>query len=307
MTSTALQTRVGNLTLKSPLVIASGVWPLERDLWPREPLPFVGAVCTKGLTLAPRPGNPGTRVWETPAGMLNSVGLQNGGVRHFVQEELPELAREGVPLVANVAPLAEEDFAPLFEALDRRAADLAAVELNLSCPNVACGGAAWGRTAEGVARAVALARSRWQGSLWVKLTPQAGDLVATARAAEEQGADAVVVANTWLGLAFDLERRRPALARTVGGLSGPAIFPLALRWGWEVAGDVYIPVVGCGGVTTGDDVLSMLLAGASAVEIGTALLADLGAAETMLAGVREHLARGGCGDLASLVGAGRHP
>ncbi len=305
MTDVALQTRVGELDLCSPLVIASGVWPLERDLWPREPLPFVGAACTKGLTLEPRPGNPGVRVWETPAGMLNSVGLQNGGVAHFVEEELPELAREGLPLVANVAPLAEKDFDLLFAVLERGAEQLAAVELNLSCPNVGCGGAAWGRTAEGVSRAVSMARSRWRKPLWVKLTPQAADLVATARAAEEQGADAVVVANTWLGMAFDLERRRPALERAVGGLSGPAIFPLALRCVWDVAGSVTIPVVGCGGVTTGSDVISMLLAGASAVEVGTALLADLRSSEIMVSEIRSFLERFGFACLSSLVGAGR--
>ena len=305
MKKRSVQTRVGGVILDSPLIVASGVWPLERDLWPREPLPFVGAACTKGITLEPREGNPGVRLWETPAGVLNSVGLQNGGVRSFVEKDLPEMAREGVPLVANVAPLTEEDFDPLFGALEAGAEHLAAVELNLSCPNVACGGAAWGVTAEGVSRAVALARSRWRGPLWVKLTPQAADLVATARAVEERGADAVVVANTWLGMAFDLERHRPALARVVGGLSGPAIFPLALRCVWDVAGSVSIPVVGCGGVTTGNDVISMLLAGASAVEVGTALMADLGAAKAMMEAVEGHLERFGLDTLSSLVGAGR--
>ena len=305
MSSVDLGVTLNGMALDSPLIAASGVWPMDPGLWPRESLSGLGAVCTKGITLGPRPGNSGTRLWETPSGLLNSIGLQNKGIEIFVKEELPLLASAGLPIVANLAPESLAEIEAMTGRLRDRAGLLAALELNLSCPNVDKGGMAWGRSAQGVAQATEAARRGWPGRLWVKLTPQAKDFGATARAAQDSGADAVVAANTWLGLALDLERRRPVFERTVAGLSGPAIFPLALRLVWEAAGAVRIPVVASGGVTSWEDTAAMILAGAWAVEIGTGLMTDLGLAQGIVTGLKDYLRRQGLGSIQELRGAGR--
>jgi dihydroorotate dehydrogenase (NAD+) catalytic subunit len=296
---------LGGVTLASPVLLASGVWPMDPALWPVQTLRGVGGICTKGLTLEPREGNSGIRIWETPCGVLNSIGLQNRGVRVFVEEELPRMAATGIPVIANVAPAGRAEMEPLLAPLRSAGASVAAVELNLSCPNVADGGMAWGKTPEGIREAVRAARGCWPGPLWVKLTPQAPDMAAAVRAAEDCGADAVVVANTWLGAAMDLKRRRPVFDRVVAGFSGPAIFPLSLRCVWEAAEATTVPLIGSGGITSWENAAAMLLAGATAVQVGSGLFRDLDLPGKIVDGLAAYAASSGFENISDLVGAGR--
>ena len=296
---------VGKVSLRTPLIIASGTWPHGPEYWHDPVTSGVGAACTKALTLHPRIGNPGTRVCETPCGMLNSIGLQNPGVEIFLNEDLPAISAGDVKVVANVAMETELETASVLSALAERQNSLAAVELNISCPNVDGGGMAWGSNAAQAARAVRLARANWNGPLWVKLTPQCEDITLVARAVEEAGADALVVANTWLGMAIDTNSGRPVFSRQVAGLSGPAIFPLSLRLVWEVSSAVRIPVIGCGGVSRIEDVLSMMLAGAIAVEIGTLHFTDLSCFSKIRKSFLEHLSAKGYASPMELVGRGK--
>lgn len=300
-----LSLSLSGLELATPLIAASGVWPLSPGLWPRESLAGLGAVCSKGLTLKPRQGNPGVRLWETPSGLLNSIGLQNPGLEHFLDQDLPQMAQAGLPLILNLAPESREEIERMLDLLNRRADRIGAVELNLSCPNVSRGGMAWGISAQGVARATSLARAVWQGKLWIKLTPQAPDIGAAARAAEKAGGDAVVVANTWLGMAMDLDRARPAFERVTAGLSGPAIFPLTLRLVWEAAQEVEIPVVASGGVSSWEEAGAMILAGASAVEVGTGLLKDLELPTKICQGLDRYIKKLNFKSVSELKGKGR--
>ena len=296
---------VGGLPLSSPVVIASGVWPYDPALWTADRLEGVGALSTKAVSLAPRAGNLGTRVWETPCGMLNSIGLQNGGVRDFMERGLPVAESAGRPFLVNVVMESEGEVSECLAILGGQRERIPAVELNVSCPNVDGDGMAWGMTARSTAKAVAVARRSWDGPLWVKLTPQAPDLAGAARAAEAEGADAVVCGNTWLAMAMDLQKRRPAFQRVVAGLSGPAVFPLALRTVWEVCGAVSIPVIGCGGVASWEGAAAMLLAGASAVEVGSALFTDFDLPRKIADGLMKYTAAAGIESLSGLVGLGR--
>lgn len=307
MTSTKfdLSSRVGGLELRSPVIIASGVWPYERELWSPLRLEGVGAVCTKAVSLNPRAGNRGTRVWETPCGMLNSIGLQNGGVHEFLREGMPVARSSGLPFLVNLVMEAEKDVRETIAALKDAPFEIPALELNISCPNVDGDGMDWGVSPKSAARAVAIVRREWKGPLWVKLTPQAPDLPAVARAAEAEGADALVCANTWLGMAMDIKKKRPAFRRVVAGLSGPAVFPLALRAVWQVCGAVSIPVVGCGGVAGWEDAAAMILAGASAVESGSALFADFNLPRKIASGLAAYGTEQGAASIKDLVGLGR--
>jgi dihydroorotate dehydrogenase (NAD+) catalytic subunit len=296
---------LNGLELATPLIAASGVWPLSPKLWPRESLSGLGAVCSKGLTLEPRSGNPGVRLWETPSGLLNSIGLQNPGLENFIDQDLTQLAQAGLPIIINLAPESEGEIGRMLTLLAGRADRIGAVELNLSCPNVSRGGMAWGISPRGVTRAASLARAAWPGRLWIKLTPQAPDMAESARAAAEAGADAVVVANTWLGMAMDLERARPAFDRVLAGLSGPAIFPLALRLVWEASEEVEVPVVASGGVCSWEDAAAMILAGASAVEVGTGLLNDLILPEKICRGLDGYIKKLKYNSISELKGKAR--
>ncbi|NLD97609.1 MAG: dihydroorotate dehydrogenase, partial [Synergistaceae bacterium] len=243
---------LGGLNLESPVIIASGVWPYDAELWSPERLEGVGALCTKAVSLNGRAGNKGVRVWETPCGMLNSIGLQNSGVRSFLDDYLPLVRGANRPFLVNLVMESEREVRESIAAL-AEVPGIPAIELNISCPNVDGDGMAWGISAESAAKAVRIARSEWKGALWVKLTPQSPDLAGVAKAAEAEGADAIVCGNTWLGMAMDIKKKRPAFQRVVAGLSGPAVFPLALRTVWQVCGAVKIPVVGCGGVASWED------------------------------------------------------
>ena len=302
---TEMHLSLGGLNLESPVIIASGVWPYEAELWSPERLEGVGALCTKAVSLNGRAGNKGVRVWETPCGMLNSIGLQNAGVRSFLDDYLPLVRGANRPFLVNLVMESEREVRESIAAL-AEVSGIPAIELNISCPNVDGDGMAWGISAESAAKAVRIARSEWKGALWVKLTPQSPDLAGVAKAAEAEGADAIVCGNTWLGMAMDIKKKRPAFQRVVAGLSGPAVFPLALRTVWQVCGAVKIPVIGCGGVASWEDAAAMLLAGAAAVEVGSALFTDFDLPRKIVAGLSAYLAEQKITAVSGLTGLGRH-
>ncbi len=302
---TEMHVSIGGLNLESPVIIASGVWPYEAELWSPERLEGVGALCTKAVSLNGRAGNKGVRVWETPCGMLNSIGLQNGGVRSFLDDYLPLVRGANRPFLVNLVMESEREVRESIAAL-AEIPGIPAIELNISCPNVDGDGMAWGISAESAAKAVRIARSEWKGALWVKLTPQSPDLAGVAKAAEAEGADALVCGNTWLGMAMDIKKKRPVFQRVVAGLSGPAVFPLALRTVWQVCGAVKLPVIGCGGVASWEDATAMLLAGASAVEVGSALFTDFDLPRKIVAGLSAYLAEQKIDTVSGLTGLGRH-
>lgn len=302
----SLRTKVGGVNLETPIIIASGVWPMDPDLWPEGSLEGVGAICSKGLTLAPRLGNPGCRIMETYSGVLNSIGLQNFGVKRFLAEELPALGDAGKPVIVNVAFETLEDLANALAELKTVAASITALELNVSCPNVSRGGMTWGIQSDTLSSAITVAREAWDGALWVKLSPQVPSVAQFSRICQASGAEAVVMGNTWLGMAIDNERERPFFDNVFAGLSGPAVFPLALRAVWEAAGAVDIPVIGCGGVSRPQDALSMILAGAVAVEVGTALFVDSLLPASICRLLKQHLLRRELSSVRQLVGKARN-
>lgn len=296
--------KIGSIKLRTPVIAASGVWPYSPEFWSGERLEGIGALCTKAISLAPRRGNRGVRLWETPSGVLNSIGLQNVGVEKFVEDYSTLVKNCPVPVIANIVMETEADTQETLRVLED-VEGLAAAELNISCPNVDGDGMSWGLSCDSAAKATAAARKAWRAPLWVKMTPQAADPAAVARAAEAEGADAIVCANTWLGMAIDMCSGRPAFGRVVAGLSGPAVFPLSLRVVWQVAGAVGIPVIGCGGVTTASDCAGMALAGASAVEVGSAFFGNIGAGRAICDGLPEFIGRYGKERLKEIVGLAR--
>jgi dihydroorotate dehydrogenase (NAD+) catalytic subunit len=265
-----LEVRVGPLALKNPILTASGTFGYGLEFEPFVDLGRLGGICTKGLSLEPHAGNPPPRIWETPAGMLNAIGLQNVGVAAFVAEKLPRLRQLAATVIANVWGDAEEDYVAVVEALEG-AEGIAAIELNISCPNVEKGGMLFGNSPSATASLVARVRRATRQPLIVKLSPNAPDLVESARAASESGADVLSLVNTFVGMAIDPETARPRISFGTGGLSGPAIRPLAVRMVYQMARALpKVPLIGIGGIENLSDVLEFLLAGASAVQVGTA-------------------------------------
>ncbi len=301
-----LQIDVGGVVLDSPVIIASGVWPMDPSMWPEASLKGIGAICSKGTTLEPREGNRGKRICETHCGLLNSIGLQNGGSVSFVQNDLPALASSGKPVIANIAFETLEELRQIIERLNSERDLIGALEMNVSCPNVSMGGMSWGVDMDSLERAVTEARCKWRGPLWVKLSPQAPSIAVAARICEASGAQAIVVGNTWLGMAIDNDREEPFFERIFAGLSGPAIFPLSLRLIWEAVASVNIPVVGCGGICGPDEALSMFLAGASAVAVGTGLFLDSSLPVSICFKLSRHMENRAIANIKDLVGRGRH-
>ena len=256
-----------------------------------------------GTTLQERQGNPPCRIAETPSGMLNSVGLQNPGAEAFLQNELPHLKSRDVVVIANVAGSTVEEYCAIAERLDSSGIDL--LEVNISCPNVKEGGAAFGTSCTSAAEVVAQMRRRTSKPMMVKLSPNVTDIVSIARAVEDAGADAVSLINTLLGMRIDLKTRRPVLHNNVGGLSGPAVFPVAVRMVWQVASAVKIPVVGMGGISCWQDAIEMMLAGARAVQIGAALFTDPYTPVRVIEGMDAWLEENGVSDVNEIVGAVR--
>ena len=267
-----LSVELCGLKLKNPLIAASGTFGFGREYAELYDIACWGAVSVKGLTLRPREGNSPRRIAEAASGMLNSVGLQNPGVEAFIKQELPWLRERGVTVIANLAGSTEEDYAEAAARLSDAGVDM--VELNISCPNVKCGGVQFGTDPQSAHSVTAAVRRVCRVPLMVKLTPNVTDITVIARAVEEAGADAVSLINTLTGMAVDLKRRRPVLSNITGGLSGPAVKPVALRMVWQTARAVSVPVVGMGGIMTGRDAAEFLTVGAHAVMVGTANIVD---------------------------------
>jgi len=285
-----LSCRVGTLVLKNPVMSASGTFGYGLEFAPFYDISRLGAVIVKGLSLLPTRGNPPQRIVETPAGMLNAIGLQNIGVERFLSDVAPRLEAAGAVFAANIYGRTVEEY----EAVARRLSELpslAAIELNASCPNVKEGGIAFGSTAGGLSGLTRRVRAATAKPLWVKLSPNVTDIGEMARAAEEAGADAVTLVNTLLGMAVDHRTRRPLLANVTGGLSGPAIKPVALRMVWEACKAVNIPVIGIGGIQTAAAALEFLLVGAAAVQVGTANFRNPNACVEIIEGIREFMVR----------------
>lgn len=274
MSTPSLQTQVGKVALQNPIIAASGTFGYGLEFTPYLDLNRIGGLVTKGISLKPRQGNPPQRIWETASGMLNAIGLANVGLESFIKDKLPALAKLDCALIVNLYGEAEAEFAELARILDRQEG-IAALELNVSCPNVKCGGMAFGVDPQAVASVTRAVKAETGLPVWVKLTPNVTSPVAIAQAAAEAGADAISLINTLLGMAIDARTRGPRLANVVGGLSGPAIKPVALRMVWQVAQALpEVPVVGMGGIASGEDAAEYLIAGASAVQVGTGNFMD---------------------------------
>ena len=298
-----LKVSLAGVTLKNPVIAASGCCGYGREYDKLYPIERLGGISVKGTTLQERQGNPPCRIAETPSGMLNSVGLQNPGVEAFLQNELPHLKSRDVVVIANVAGSTVEEYCAIAERLDSSGIDL--LEVNISCPNVKEGGAAFGTSCTSAAEVVAQMRRRTSKPMMVKLSPNVTDIVSIARAVEDAGADAVSLINTLLGMRIDLKTRRPVLHNNVGGLSGPAVFPVAVRMVWQVASAVKIPVVGMGGISCWQDAIEMMLAGARAVQIGAALFTDPYTPVRVIEGMDAWLEENGVSDVNEIVGAVR--
>lgn len=264
-----LAVQLGSLTLQNPVMPASGCFGFGREYSRFYNLAKLGAIAVKAITREPRQGNPTPRVAETASGMLNAIGLQNPGLERVMKTELPWVGQFGIPVFANIAGETVADYVQVAEVVSR-SEHVQAIELNISCPNVDCGGVTFGTDPQLAAEVTRAVKRVSAVPVFVKLSPHAGDIVAVASAVEKAGADGLSMINTLLGMRFDLKKRRPILANRKGGLSGPAIKPVALRMIWEVSQVVHIPIIGMGGITSAEDVIEFFLAGASAVAIGTA-------------------------------------
>ena len=286
----------GGLELQNPVMTAYGT-----EFAPFIDLSRLGAYIVKGTTLNHREGNPYPRMVETPSGMLNAVGLQNKGVDYFIHHIYPEIRHNGSRLIVNVSGARTEDYvetARRLATLD----DVAAIEVNISCPNVKEGGMAFGTTCEGAAEVTKAVRAVYRKPLIVKLSPNVTSIADIARAVEAEGADSVSLINTLLGMAIDVERRRPCLSTVTGGLSGPAVRPIAVRMVWQVAKAVKIPVIGLGGIMDGRDAIEFMLAGASAVEVGTANFVDPAVTMKIIDYMEDYCARHGISDINEIIG-----
>lgn len=282
---------IGSLQLKNPVLTASGTFGYGEEFADFMNLADLGGFIVKGTTLNHREGNPYPRMAETPSGMLNAVGLQNKGVDYFIDHIYERITGFGSEPIVNVSGASVADYVEVCRRLRERCPLIKAVEVNISCPNVKQGGMAFGTTCEGAAEVTRAMREAWDRTLIVKLSPNVTDIASIARAVEAEGADSVSLINTLLGMAVDVERRRPVLSTVTGGLSGPAVRPVAVRMVWQVAKAVKIPVIGLGGIMNARDALEFIMAGATAVEVGTASFIDPAAAAHVAAGITDYLTR----------------
>ena len=296
-----LRVKIGNLELNNPVMTASGTFGYGPEYADFVELSEIGGIIVKGTTLHPRQGNDYPRMAETASGMLNCVGLQNKGVDYFCEHIYPEIKDIDTNMIVNVSGSSPEDYAECaarIDALDK----IPAIELNISCPNVKDGGMAFGVTCEGAASVVRAVRKSYHKTLIVKLSPNVTDITEIARAVEAEGADSVSLINTLMGMAIDIEKRKPMLSINTGGLSGPAVKPVALRMVWQVAKAVGIPVVGLGGICNANDAIEFMLAGASAIEIGTANFLDPQVTVKVKNGINEWLDKHGCKSVTEIIG-----
>jgi dihydroorotate dehydrogenase (NAD+) catalytic subunit len=298
-----LSVELCGIRFKNPVWTASGCFGYGREFAGVFPLSELGAICVKGTSVEPWIGNKGTRVVETPGGMLNAIGLQNPGIDHFLTVDWPWLQEQKATVIVNIVGRTVDEYVAVARRLE--GSGVAAVELNISCPNVKEGGLAFGTSLKGAAEVTAAVRKATTLPLMVKLSPNVTNVVDFAKAVEDAGADAVTLINTLLGMAIDIRRRRPILGNVFGGLSGPVVKPVALRMVWQVAGAVKIPVVGIGGIMTGEDAVEFLMAGARAVQVGTACFVNPRAPLDIIDGIAGFMRESGVERVADLVGAAR--
>ncbi len=296
-----LRVNLCGVELKNPITTASGTFGFGHEYHTFFDLSRLGGVGVKGLTPTERPGNPAPRIAETPSGILNCVGLQNPGIDRFIEEEIPFLRQFDTKIIANVSGSTVEEYEGMVEKISDADVDL--IEMNISCPNVKCGGMTFGTQPGMVEEVVGAAKKKAKKPLIVKLSPNVTDIAEIARAAVHAGADALSLINTLLGMRIDVDTRKPILSNVMGGLSGPAVFPVAVRMVYQVRQAVDVPIIGMGGIRTGRDVAEMLLAGANAVAIGTALFADPLAPVKALEGLEAYMQSHGVERVADLTGA----
>lgn len=297
-----LAVNFAGISMKNPLFTASGTCGFGRELNDIFPIDKLGGIMVKGTTLQPRLGNDAPRIAETPSGVLNCVGLQNPGIENVLNEQLPWVLQHDLAVLANIAGNSPEDYAELAAKLDG-VAGLAGLEVNISCPNVKAGGMAHGAAPDTAAAVVRAVREVTKLPVVVKLTPNVTDVTVIARAVEEAGADAISMVNTFLAMEIDIRRRRPLLGNTTGGLSGPAIRPIAVRMVYQTAQAVSIPIIGMGGISSGADALQFMMAGASAVAIGAATMVEPTAGLRIIDELNTWLDKEGVGDINEIVGA----
>lgn len=291
---------IAGIKMKTPVMTASGTFGFGLEYRDFVNLNKIGAVVVKGTTLVPRPGNKGRRIAETPAGILNSIGLENPGVDEFLSTILPRLGEYDVPVIVNISGNTVEEYGELAARLN--VAGVAGVELNISCPNVKEGGIAFGTNCNSASAVVRQVKSNTNLPVIVKLSPNVTDIVAMAQSVEEAGADAISLINTLLGMSIDIHKWRPVLGNVVGGLSGPAVKPIAVRMVWQVAQAVQVPIIGMGGIVTAEDAVEFMLAGASAVAVGTANFINPCAAQSVADGIKDYVRQRGLSHVNELVG-----
>lgn len=291
---------IAGIKMKTPVMTASGTFGFGLEYGEFVDINQIGAIVVKGTTLLPRSGNAGVRIAETPAGMLNSIGLENPGVEAFLAVALPKLAQYDVPVIVNIAGNTVQEYGELAKRLEN--SGVAAVELNISCPNVKQGGIAFGTDCDSAAAVVSTVKASTSLPVIVKLSPNVTDIAAMAQTVEAAGADAISLINTLLGMAINIHTRAPVLGNAVGGLSGPAVKPVAVRMVWQAANAVKIPVIGMGGIMTAEDAVEFMLAGASAVAVGTANFVNPCAIVEITAGIKAYLVAKGLASVGQLVG-----
>ncbi|MBA7576698.1 Dihydroorotate dehydrogenase B (NAD(+)), catalytic subunit [subsurface metagenome] len=291
--------------LANPVMTASGTFGYGTEYSHLFDIQQLGAIVCKGTTLEPRDGNPQPRLAETACGVLNSIGLQNIGINALIKEKAPIWASWRVPVIVNIAGETIDDYAQLAGKLNG-VAGISAIEVNISCPNIKAGGAEFGASPQSAAEVTAAVKAATSRPILVKLTPNTSDIAKIAMAVAEAGADAISLINTLRGVAIDIARRRPLLGNITGGLSGPAIKPVALYMVYEVAGAVEVPVIGCGGITTASDAIEFIMAGASAIQVGTASFTNPRAPLDVLEGIKQFMKKEGIKDITELIGIARH-
>ncbi len=297
-----LSVNIGELKMKNPVMTASGTFGYGEEFEDFIDIARIGGIIVKGTTLHRREGNPYPRMAETPSGMLNAVGLQNKGVNYFVEHIYPKIKDTDTNIIVNVSGSAIEDYVKTAEIINELV-NIPAIELNISCPNVKQGGMAFGVSAAGACDVISAVRSVYKKTLIVKLSPNVTDITEIARAAEASGADSISLINTILGMAIDAEKRCPLLSTVTGGLSGPAVKPIALRMVWQVAKAVKIPIIGLGGIMDWKDAVEFMLAGATAVQIGTANFIDPAVTVKVIDGINNYLDRHGYSSVKDIIGA----
>ena len=295
-----LSVKIAGVKFNNPLIAASGTFGFGREYGEFYPLEKFGGISCKGITLERRSGNPPPRIAETPSGILNAVGLQNPGVDVFIKDDLPWLKRQNTVVIANIAGNTQEEYCEIAEKLSDSDVDM--IEMNISCPNVKSGGVQFGTSCESVGEITSAVRRHCKKPLIVKLSPNVTDISEIAKSAEAGGADAVSMINTITGMRIDINSRRPIIHNNTGGMSGPAVFPVAVRMVWQAANAINIPIIGMGGISTWQDAVEMLIAGASALQIGTILFSDPYAPIKINEGLNEYLDKNGIESVTQLTG-----